>query len=310
METVDLNTTKSSELSEGSQKPALQFKSDTDPSNPDSAGSMINSSESPAPESPIEGTELKSTARQRSRSGGTSFKEWSVHQIKVTKQLVSERFGRGLRTVDTDLETRIESLRETQRKYAQLMSLMQQFTATFVYVLDTQKSLAEHFAFMSVRAPELHTEFHYNSETQKVVARNGDTLLAAAKFFVSNMHTVCTKTMEDTLQTVKTYESARLSYDAYRTELDELREKAQSSQKAAAHLPGLAAEFEKHKKKFEQLRHDVDVKLKLLDENKVCNVYSYASYPNSTVHHPCVQPYVYVVLYTLKERIGTVSAMF
>ena len=260
-----MNTTKSSEHSEGTSKPVLQFQGDSAPP----AGSKVDSSDSPAPESPIEGTELKS--RPRTRSGGThtTFKEWSVHQIKVTKQLVSERFGRGLRTVDSDLDNRIESLRETQRKYAQLMSLMQQFTMTFVHVLDTQKSLAEHFAFMSVRAPELHTEFHYNSETQKVIARNGDTLLAAAKFFVSNMHTICTKTMEDTLQTIKTYESARLSYDAYRTELEELREKSQSSQKAAAQLPGLAAEFEKHKKKFEQLRHDVDVKLKLLDENKV-----------------------------------------
>lgn len=267
LETVDLNTTKSSERSEASFKPVLQFQSDIVPPNPGAAGSTSESTQSPAPESPIEGTELK--GRPRSRSSGTSFKEWSVHQIKVTKQLVSERFGRGLRTVDTDLEARVESLRETQRKYAQLMFLMQQFTATFGHVLDTQKSLAEHFAFMSVRAPELHTEFHYNAETQKVVARNGDTLLAAARFFVSNMHTVCTKTMEDTLQTVKMYESARLSYDAYRTELEELREKSQTSQKAAAHLPGLAAEFEKHKKKFEQLRHDVDVKLKLLDENKV-----------------------------------------
>ena len=264
METVDLNTTKSSEIS---SKPVLQFQSEAAATNPGSSGSKVDSTPSPVPSSPIEGTELK--GRQRSRSSGTSFKEWSAHQIKVTKQLVSERFGRGLRTVDTDLETRIESLRETQRKYAQLMSLMQQFTTTFVHVLDTQKSLAEHFAFMSVRAPELHTEFHYNSETQKVAARNGDTLLAAARFFVSTMHTVCTKTMEDTLQTVKTYEAARLSYDAYRTELEELREKSQSSQKAAAQLPGLAAEFEKHKTKFEQLRHDVDVKLKLLDENKV-----------------------------------------
>lgn len=261
LETVDLST----KPIEGASKPVLQFKSDAPP--PSSADPKVDPAASPTPESPIEGTHLK--GRPRTKSGGQSFKEWSTHQIKVTKQLVSERFGRGLRTVDSQLESRIESLKETQRKYAQLMSLMQQFTTTFGHVLDTQKSLAEHFAFMSVRAPELTTEFHYNAETQKVVARNGDTLLAAAKFFVSNMHTICTKTMEDTLQTVKTYESARLTYDAYRTELEELRDKSQSSQKAAGQLPGLATEFEKHKKKFEQLRHDVDVKLKLLDENKV-----------------------------------------
>lgn len=218
--------------------------------------------------SPIEGTELQ--GRPRTRSGGNTFKDWSIHQFKITKQLMSERFGRGLRTVDVPLETRIENLKETQRKYAQLISLTSQFCANFVHVVETQKTLAEHFAFMSVKAPELHTEFHYNSEAQKVIARNGETLLAAVQFFVANMKTVCTKTMDDTLQTVKSYETARLSYDAYRSELEALRKQATSSQKAAANLPSVAAEFEKHKAKFEQLRHDVDIKLKLLDENKVC----------------------------------------
>ena len=219
------------------------------------------------PPTSLEGTELR--GRQRTRSSGTNIKEWSTHQLKVTKQMVQERFGSGVRTVDTDLEKRIESLRDTQKKYAQLISLANQFQTTFVPLLETQKSLAEHFAFMSVRAPELTTQFHYNAETQKVISRNGETLLAAVKHFISNMQTVSSKTMEDTLLTVKTYESARLSYDAYRTECDSLRKQAATSQKASNNLATASAEFEKHKKKFEQLRKDVDIKLKLLDENKV-----------------------------------------
>lgn len=217
--------------------------------------------------SPPEGIELR--GRQRSRSTGPNIKEWSTHQLKITKQMVQERFGSGVRTVDTNLEKRIESLRDTQKKYAQLISLANQFQTTFVPLLETQKSLAEHFAFMSVRAPELTSQFHYNAETQKVISRNGETLLAAVKHFVSNMQTVSTKTMEDTLLTVKTYESARLSYDAYRTECENLRKQAATSQKASNNLATASVEFEKHKKKFEQLRQDVDIKLKLLDENKV-----------------------------------------
>lgn len=220
-----------------------------------------------AQDSPIEGTELHS--RQRTASKGAQLKEWGTHQMKITKQLVSEKIGRSTRTVDPTLDQRIESLRETQKKYAQLISLASQFQFHFGNVVEMQKSLAENFAFMSVRTPELHTEFHYNSETQKVVARNGETLIAAVQFFVSNMQTVCTKTMDDTLQTVKGYETARLSYDAYRNDLEELKKQANTSEKAAARLPVASAEFEKHKAKFEQLRQDVDIKLKLLDENKV-----------------------------------------
>ena len=49
----------------------------------------------------------------------------------------------------------------------------------------------------------------------------------------------------------------------------DIEKQANTSEKAAARLPVASAEFEKHKAKFEQLRQDVDIKLKLLDENKV-----------------------------------------
>lgn len=256
LETIDLSTKLSPD---GQQQPTLAFNtSPTDPSYAESPATTPTS---------VEGTELR--GRQRSRSGGVNFKEWGVHQLKITKQLVQERFGSGIRTIDTDLEKRIEGLRDTQKKYAQLISLANQFQSTFVPMLETQKSMAEHFAFMSVRAPELSTQFHYNAETQKVISRNGEALLAAVKYFVSNMQIVCTKTIDDTLLTVKGYESSRLSYDAYRTECEALRKQAATSQKASNSLATASAEYEKHKKKFEQLRQDVDIKLKLLDENKV-----------------------------------------
>ena len=217
--------------------------------------------------SPIVGTELMS--RPRTTSKGAALKEWSTFQLKVTKQVVSEKFGRGVRTVDPQLESRIANLKETQKKYAQLISLTTQFHINFSSVVETQKSLAEHFAFMSIRSPELHSEFHYNSEAQKRISRNGDTLLQAVHFFLSNIQTVCNKTMEDTLQTVKGYETARLTYDAYRSELENLKKQVNTSPSAQSKIPLATAEFEKHKATFEQLRHDVDIKLKLLDENKV-----------------------------------------
>ena len=260
LHTIDLQTPHNAMPSE----PTLQF-SDTGPS---SANDLPPDGDQPQGlASPIVGTRLES--RQRSSSKGSQLKEWGAHQLKVTKQIMSEKFGKGTRTVDPTLDKRIETLRETQRKYAQMISLAAQFRTHFGQVVDTQKSLAEHFAFMSIRTPEVHFEFQYNSETQKQVARNGETLLAAVQFFVSNMQTVCTKTIEDTLQTVKGYETARLTYDAYRNDLDELKKQTNPSEKAAARLRAVSAEFEIHKGIFEQLRNDVDIKLKLLDENKV-----------------------------------------
>lgn len=246
-------------------KPVLEFNSQADSTSANispPASASVQSSESP-----IEGTELQS--RPRAKSGPT-FKEWSSHQLKISKQLLSERFGHGLRTVDTQLEARIEALKETQKKYAHLIGLSVQLGNSFSQVLEIQRSLAEHFAFMSVRAPELHTEFQCNSNSQKLIAKNGQTLLRAVRSFVTGMQTVCSKTMEDTLLTVKEYDSVRLSYDAYRNEVESLKKQANTSTKAADRLLAATAEFEKRKAKFEQLRKDVDIKLKLLDENKVC----------------------------------------
>lgn len=216
----------------------------------------------------IEGTEIRE-ARARSSSKGAQLKEWSSHQIKVTKQVVSEKFGRGTKTVDPQLNSRIESLRDTQRKYAHLIALATQFETHFLGVVETQKSMAEHLAYMSVRNPDLHAQFHFNSEAQKQLARCGEKLIVAVEAFSTNIQTVSAKTMEDTLMTVRNYETARLNYDAYRTDLEKLKHQANASQAAGARLSLATVEFEKHKRRFEQLRQDVDIKLKLLDQNKV-----------------------------------------
>lgn len=52
-------------------------------------------------------------------------------------------------------------------------------------------------------------EFGYNAETQKLLCKNGETLLGAINFFVSSINTLVNKTMEDTLMTIKMYENAR-----------------------------------------------------------------------------------------------------
>ena len=257
LDTVDLKTP-----TDMTSKPVLEFQSQA----VSTSNSTIPLQASAAVDSPVEGTELQSRPRAKS---GTSFKDWSTHQIKVSKQLFSERFGHGIRTVDSQLETRIEALKETQKKYAHLIALSIQFGNHFSQVLETQRAMAEHFAFMSVRAPELHTEFRCNSDSQKALAKNGEKLLGAARLFSSSMQTVCSTTMEDTLMTVKEYDAVRLTYDAYRNELEALRKQANTSLKAAERVPAATADFEKKKARFEQLRNDVDIKLKLLDENKV-----------------------------------------
>ncbi|NXG50513.1 ARFP2 protein, partial [Psilopogon haemacephalus] len=138
-----------------------------------------------------------------------SVRKWSINTYKCTKQLLSERFGRGSRTVDLELEAQVELLRETKRKYEGVLQLAQALTAQLCSLLQTQHALGDAFADLSQKSPELQEEFGYNAETQKLLCKNGEALLGAVNFFVSSINTLVNKTMEDTLMTVKHYETAR-----------------------------------------------------------------------------------------------------
>ncbi len=46
-------------------------------------------------------------------------------------------------------------------------------------------------------------------DTQKLLSKNGETLLGAINFFISSVNTLVDKTIEDTMLNIKQYEVAR-----------------------------------------------------------------------------------------------------
>lgn len=111
--------------------------------------------------------------------------------------------------------------------------------------------------------------------------------MQALNYFISSLHTLCHKTIEDTMNTIRLYEisrseyfrsfiesnlltsstthclfsCSRLEYDACRTELE--------NQSPGSHMIELQKDFEKHKDKYEKLKCDVAIKMKFLDENQI-----------------------------------------
>lgn len=205
------------------------------------------------------------------RSGSSkmeTIKTWSISTYKCTKQLISEKLGKSSRTVDSELEGQIEALRDTQRKYSQILRLARALSSHFYHVVQTQQQLGDAFADLAQKSPELQEEFIYNAETQRTLTKNGETLLGALNFFVSSVNTLCNKTMEDTLLTVKLYEAARIEYDAYRSDLEMLSQTPRS-ELSSIKLEEAQRSFSMHKAHYDRLRADVAIKLKFLDENKV-----------------------------------------
>nr|CAG4641921.1 EOG090X0AQE [Eurycercus lamellatus] len=216
----------------------------------------------------LPGSNSSSEVRSATVAKIEHIKNWSISTYKCTKQLISEKLGKSSRTVDTELESQIELLRDVQHKYLNILRLSRALSSHFQHVVITQQGLGEAFADLAQKSPELQSEFLCNAETQRSLSRYGEALMAALNFFVSSVNTLVNKTMEDTLLTVKRYEAARIEYDAYRSDLEVLLQSGSSGQMSAA-LSEAQQAHDEHKAEFEKLRADVSVKLRFLNENRV-----------------------------------------
>ena len=107
-----------------------------------------------------------------------------MNTYKCTRQLLSEKLGKGSKTVDLELEAQIEVLRDTQRKYSNILRLSRALMTSFTQVVQTQRALGEAFSEQAQRSVELQDEFTYNCETQRALVKNGETLLGELILFL------------------------------------------------------------------------------------------------------------------------------
>ncbi|XP_064787041.1 arfaptin-1-like isoform X2 [Oncorhynchus masou masou] len=195
-------------------------------------------------------------------------RKWSITTYKCTKQVLSEKMGRGSRTVDPELEARIDILRDDRRRYDHVTCLAQTLATQLAQVTQTQRTLGDAFTELSLKTPPLHVEFGLNGDTQRFMSKSGEVMVSALNSFTSDMNTLVNKTIEDTMLNVKHYETARIEYDAYRCDLEDLN----LGPRDTATLPKLEQAqrtFQNQREKYEKSRNDLSVKLKLLEENKV-----------------------------------------
>lgn len=149
-----------------------------------------------------------------------------------------------------------------------MLSLAINLTTNFQNVVNTQKALGDAFAGLAQRSPELIDEFTSNCETQRQIVRQGELLIQELNQFTSSLKTLCHKTMEDTVLTIRNYEAARLEYDAYKFDLESLKSAPINEQKLHQ-VANLEQEVTNYREKYENLKKDVAIKIKFLDENRV-----------------------------------------
>lgn len=131
-------------------------------------------------------------------------------------------------------------------------------------------------------------EFSANAEAQKFLSKSGKTLAAAIGAFTADMDTLINKTMEDTLVNARQYQAARLGapppppfgpsgphrrllrteYDAFRVDLEELNMRPRDAS-TLARLERAQSDFQEQRRRYQKVRQDLSVKVRLLEHNKV-----------------------------------------
>lgn len=195
-------------------------------------------------------------------------RKWGVTTYMCTRQTLSERLGTGSRTVDLDLEPQLEDLSENQQRYVHITKLADTLANQMAKFALTQKTLGDAFADLSVKSPTLHVEFGMNADAQHFLSKQGAELGVAMGSFSSEINTLVSRTIEDTMMNVKQYHSHRVEYDAYRCDLEELNLGARDVS-TQTKLEQAERSFQNQRKRYLQSRDDLSVKLRLLEENKV-----------------------------------------
>ncbi|XP_041359045.1 arfaptin-2-like isoform X2 [Gigantopelta aegis] len=194
-----------------------------------------------------------------------SIKHWGINTFKCTKQMIAEQMHNSPRTIDPEIKASIETLREKQSRYLQLLNVARALKNHFYCVIQTQRLLGETLMGLVQDTPELEEELTHNSKTQILVANNGDTFLGALNLFISSLDTLCNKTMEDTLMTCK-----QIQFDAHpRSDINSIILSSPADSDSLQRIEAAKREHEEYKLKYERLKADVAVKMKLLEENKV-----------------------------------------
>lgn len=121
----------------------------------------------------------------------------------------------------------------------------------------------------------LTDDFKMNAIALNSTIKNGEKLISALNFFCSNVSTLINKTIEDTLTTVRHFEAARLEYDAERNSISFSAPTPQTS------ITYSSDKIELSRTRYEQLREDVQIKIKFLEENTIKVMHKQLSLFNS-----------------------------
>ncbi|CAI5444336.1 unnamed protein product [Caenorhabditis angaria] len=198
------------------------------------------------------------------------FKKWTIGTFKNSKQQLLEQMGKIEKTQDPEFEAQCEQLKDIHRRYGQIVVASKNFSNILAQMAEAEKQLSESFYQLSLKEEALKAQCTTTSETMRGVGEQASSLDTCLRFFISSMETVYNQTITDTLHTIYSTESARIEYDVDRNEISSAQESPNSKTLPA----GATEKCQEKREKYENLKKDVRIKMRLLEENRISVVAS------------------------------------
>ncbi|CAL2036797.1 unnamed protein product [Caenorhabditis brenneri] len=197
-----------------------------------------------------------------------SFKKWTIGTFKNSKQQLLEHMGKIDKTVDPEFEAQCEVLKDIHRRYGHVVAAAKNFSQVLAQMAEAEKKFSESFYQLSLKEEQIKAQCTMTSETMRGVGEQAASLDACLRYFISSMETVYNQTITDTLHTIYNTESARIEYDVDRNDISAATNPPQGQ--PVKSLPAGASEkCEEKKSKYEKLKSDAKIKMRLLEENRI-----------------------------------------
>ncbi|EGD78229.1 hypothetical protein PTSG_09296 [Salpingoeca rosetta] len=189
----------------------------------------------------------------------------SGRKLRILRQRFNESLGYGDRTVDLELQPRIEMLLKRQKQYHAMAEHVRHLIATVREAAKVQAGLGSCMAAIADLETDLAPHFSSASRMQDSMSGQAGPLVEALEFFRTQTLGVADGLAGNALHLIQQHNSARLEYDAFRSAYE--KAKAQHSPRT----PVAEQKFLESYTRLDSLRADVVAALDQFDSQR-CEV--------------------------------------
>lgn len=149
------------------------------------------------------------------------------------KQQIAERVNGASRTVDNELDAKINEVKEAEHDLKVLIEMTKEVTDCTTKMVEAQLGLSACFSHLSTTTSGAAPELAFHQRLQDLMAKNSAGLIEALSYFQAETDKFIKTKMSPAWKATADYEDARIAYDANRLSYEALKDTESSKLPAA-----------------------------------------------------------------------------